>query len=260
MAVALARAGFDLVLTARTVHEGEEREHSSTVAASDTRPLPGSLSTTADTVSAAGGEVLVLPADLLNRESLRDLVARAEEAWGEIAVLVNNGRYVGPGQLDHILDTPLEILDRHLEANVMAPVALIQAVLPGMLRRGGGRIINLTSPAGFDNPPAAAGRGGWGLGYAISKGALGRVAGVVAVELGDRGIIAVNLNPGFIPTERMKLEADRFGFDLTLGDGPETPAAAVAWLATSPAAVALNGQTVDAAVLCDEHALVPAVG
>src|SRR6185437_10834649 len=170
MAVQLAEHGHDLVITARTVQEGESREHSSTVFASDTRPLPGSLSTTAAAIEATGARCLVLPADLFDLASLGALVARVEERWGPIGVLVNNGRYIGPGQVDHFIDTPLEILDRHLEANVMAALVLTRAVLPGMLARGSGRIINISAPAGFANPPGPAGQGGWGLGYAISKG------------------------------------------------------------------------------------------
>jgi NAD(P)-dependent dehydrogenase (short-subunit alcohol dehydrogenase family) len=255
MAVRLGERGFDLVITARTVNAGEEREHSSTVAASDTRPLPGSLSETRAAIEATGARCMVFPADLLDRASLGALAAAVEARWGPVTVLVNNGRYVGPGQLDHIVDTPLHILDRHLEANVMGPIVLIRAIVPGMLACGGGRIINITSPAGFENPPGAAGQGGWGLGYAISKGAFGRIAGVLDVELGDQGIVAVNVNPGFVPTERMKLEAERFGFDLSLGDSPEVAAAAVAWLASDPEAVALRGSTVHAADLCREHDL-----
>src|SRR5919206_4163979 len=70
IAVHLARAGYDVAILARTVNEGEEREHSSTVARSDTSPLPGSLATTAAMIRAADREALVVPADLLDRTSL----------------------------------------------------------------------------------------------------------------------------------------------------------------------------------------------
>src|SRR5690349_25037112 len=93
-AVRLAAAGFDVAVTARTVREGEERDHSSTVRKSDTRPLPGSLSSTADLVEAEGRRALVLPADLLDRASLGAAVATVLERWGSIDVLVNNGRYI----------------------------------------------------------------------------------------------------------------------------------------------------------------------
>ena len=184
IAVHLARAGLDVALGARTVHEGEAREHSSTVKASDTRPLPGSLDATGALVEAAGARALPVSLDLLDRVSLGAAVTTVLERWGRIDVLVNNGRYVGPGHMDRLLDTPVELLDHHLEANVMAPVILTRLVLPGMVERGAGVVINLASSSGRMDPPAPAGEGGWGLGYGMSKGALHRLAGIVAVELG----------------------------------------------------------------------------
>src|SRR5271168_2403541 len=132
IAVHLARAGFDVALTARTVEEGESREHSSTIRKSDTRPLPGSLSATASQVEEAGARALSVPADLLDRASLGRALARVEDEWGGIDVLVNNGRYSGPGHMDQIIDTPLRVLDDHLEANVMAPLVLIKHAMPRM--------------------------------------------------------------------------------------------------------------------------------
>src|SRR5687767_4927783 len=66
----LARAGFDVAITARSVQEGEEREHSSTLKKSKTNPLPGSLQSTAALVEAEGREALLVPADLLDPVSL----------------------------------------------------------------------------------------------------------------------------------------------------------------------------------------------
>ena len=129
------------------------------------------------------------------------VIAAAQGAlaeWGAFDVLVNNGRYVGPGHMDRFVDTPLELLDRHLEANVMAPLALIKEFLPGMLERGSGTIVDISSGAGIHDPTGPAGDGGWGLGYGISKGALHRVAGILALELSERGIRTYNVQPGFI--------------------------------------------------------------
>ncbi len=64
-AVALARAGFDVVLCARSQREGERREHSPTLRSSDTRPIPGSLETTARLVTEEVLVGLVVPMDLL---------------------------------------------------------------------------------------------------------------------------------------------------------------------------------------------------
>jgi NAD(P)-dependent dehydrogenase (short-subunit alcohol dehydrogenase family) len=256
IAVHLARAGFDVALTARTVTEGEAREHSSTIQRSDTSPLPGSLESTAALISDAGARVLTVPADLTDRPSM---IAAAEQVlteWGGVDVLVNNGRYVGPGHMDRFLDTPLTLLDDHLEANVMAPLALTRAVLPSMLDRGAGVIVNLTSSAAYEDPPAPAGDGGWGLGYGISKAGLHRIAGILALELGDQGIRAFNVQPGFIATERIAQDMAGFGFDASTGAPADVVGAVVAWLVTT-ADAAPNGSTVQAQPVCKEHDLLP---
>jgi NAD(P)-dependent dehydrogenase (short-subunit alcohol dehydrogenase family) len=256
-AVHLARAGFDVAVTARTVGEGEAREHSSTVHRSDTRPLPGSLSSTAELVVAAGREALLVPADLLDRASLGAAAATVLERWGGIEVLVNNGRYIGPGHMDRFLETPLELLDKHLEANVMAPLVLLHQVLPSMLERGHGLVADITSSVAWTDPPAPAGQGGWGLGYAMSKAALHRVAGLVQRELDLPGVSLVNIDPGFIATERMAQDMADFGFDASAGAPPDVIGAVVAWLATDPAASEWAGRVVPAQALCHERGLLP---
>jgi NAD(P)-dependent dehydrogenase (short-subunit alcohol dehydrogenase family) len=257
VAVHLARAGFDVAIGARTLHEGEEREHSSTVAKSDTRALPGSLESTAEQVVSAGQRALPVYLDLLDRDSLAAATTAVLDQWGRIDVLVNNGRYVGPGHMDQVLDTPIELIDRHFEANVIAPIILTKLVLPLMVERGAGVIINLASASGTMDPPSPAGQGGWGLGYGASKAALHRVAGMLVVELKDRGIKAFNLSPGFIATERIALDMAEFGFDATKGAPPDVVGAVAAWLVTSPDAADRNGQWVEAQPLCRELGLLP---
>jgi NAD(P)-dependent dehydrogenase (short-subunit alcohol dehydrogenase family) len=260
VAVHLARAGFDVALGARTVHEGETREHSSTVKSSNTRPLPGSLDSTAALVEEAGGRALSVYLDLLDRASLGSSVATVVERWGRIDVLVNNGRYIGPGHMDQFIDTPVELLDKHLEANVMAPIILTQLVLPQMLQRGEGFIVNMTSSAGNMDPPAAAGSGGWGLGYGMSKGALHRLAGILTLELGARGIVAYNLHPGFVTTERMVIDMAEFGFDASTGAPTDVVGAVTAWLVTAPEAKELSGVWIEAQDKCRELGLLPGWG
>ena len=257
IAVHLARTGFDVALGARTLRDGEPREHSSTVATSDTSPLPGSLDSTASLVVAEGRRVLPVYLDLLDRTSLGAAAATVLERWGRVDVLVNNGRYVGPGHMDQLLDTPVELLDRHLEANVMAPVILTRLVLPGMVERGNGVVVNLASGSGTMDPPAPAGEGGWGLGYGMSKGALHRIAGFLAVELGSRGIVAFNLSPGFIATERIAQDMAGFGFDASRGAPPDVVGAVAAWLVTSPEARERNGDWIEAQEVCRDLGLLP---
>ena len=257
IAIELGEAGYDVAITSRTLHEGESREHSSTLKRSDTSPLPGSLDETAELVRATGQRCLVVPADLLDHPTLVTAADTVVEQWGPVDVLVNNARYIGPGHMDLILDTPVRILRDHLEANILAGVVLIKTLVPRMIEKGGGTVINITSGAAYGDPPAAAGKGGWGLGYGASKGAFHRVAGILALETADQGIRAFNVQPGFIATERIQQDMGSFGFDASLG----APAAVVGkvcrWLLESPDADALNGQNIEAQELCSELDLLP---
>jgi len=254
-AVHLAAAGFDVALTARTVREGEEREHSSTLARSNTKPLPGSLSATAALVEERGARALVLAADLLDRASLASAAAALLERWGRVDVVVHNGRYVGPGHMDHFLDTPIELIEKQLAGNLIAPLVLNQLLLPAMVARGGGTVIDITSAAAYGDPAQPAGKGGWGLGYAVSKGAFQRVAGILNAELAERGIRIYNVQPGFIATERIAADMGDFGFS---GGAPaDVVGAVVAWLATSPEAPRYSGRTIEAQFFCHERGLLP---
>jgi NAD(P)-dependent dehydrogenase (short-subunit alcohol dehydrogenase family) len=251
----LARAGYDVAITARTAHDGERREHSSTVRASNTEPLPGSLDATAGLVEAEGRAALAVPADLLDFASLGAAVARVEERWGRIDVLVNNGRYIGPGHMDRLLDTPVDLLERQLQANVLAPLVLCRLVLPGMVARGGGTVVNITSSAGYGDPLSAAGQGGWGVGYGISKAGLHRIAGFLLAEHGADGVRAYNVQPGFVATERMAADMGEFGF--VGGAPPDVVGAVVAWLVEHPAEAPEDGRTVEAQHWCHRLGLVP---
>jgi NAD(P)-dependent dehydrogenase (short-subunit alcohol dehydrogenase family) len=257
IAVELASAGYDVAILARTVHEGEPREHSSTLKRSDTSPLPGSLDTTAELIRAAGRRCLAIPADLLDHESLARAAATVLAEWGKVDVLVNNGRYIGPGHMDHIVDTPVQVLRDHLEANALAPIVLIKKLLPQMIERGGGTIIDITSSVAFEDPAEPAGAGGWGLGYAFSKGALHRIAGVLAVEQRANNVRAFNVQPGFIATERMLQDMGAFGFDASTGAPPSVVAKVCRWLLESPDALALNGTNVEAQDVCRKLDLLP---
>ena len=257
LAVHFARAGFDVAIGARTVHEGEAREHSSTLKASNTKPLPGSLDSTAALVEKEGARALPVYLDLLDRASLGAAVATVLERWGRIDVLVNNGRYIGPGHMDLFLDTPIELHEKHLEANVLAPIILTRLALPQMLDRGEGHVITVTSSAGNTDPPAAAGSGGWGLGYGMSKGAVHRLAGILHLELRDRGIRAYNLHPGFVATERLAADMAEFGFDASQGAPADVVGAVAAWLVTTPEGNQLSGTWIEAQDKCAELGLVP---
>lgn len=254
-AITLARQGYDVALTARTVSEGEAREHSATIHASDTSPLPGSLETTAEAVEAAGGRALVLPADLLDASALEAVADRVVAEWGGVDLLLNNARYVGAGHMDTLLGAPLEVIEKHLQGNILTPLALTKRLLPGMIEQGGGTLVFVTSASGYTDPPAAAGEGGWGLAYGVSKGGAHRIPGILKAEHERDGIRCFLVHPGLTATERVVQDMAAYGFE---GGAPvEVIATVVAWLATSPEADALTGRNIEAQFLCHERGLLP---
>ncbi len=240
-ALALAGAGWDVAVTGRTARRGEGRDDSDT---GEGRPLPGSLEETGESVRATGRRALELVADLHDQDALRAAVGRVEEEWGGIDLLVNNAVDTAPGSMVAVTELTVAQLESKLAANVVAPFVLIQAVLPGMLDRGAGTIVDVTSHTAIADPPGPVGQGGWGVAYAASKAASHRFAPLLAVELGDRGIRAYNLDPGYVETERQLVNAAALGLVGHYSGAPPTvPAAAIVWMADHPEALE-NGQTV----------------
>jgi NAD(P)-dependent dehydrogenase (short-subunit alcohol dehydrogenase family) len=257
IAIRLAQGGFDVAITARTVAEGEQREHSSTVKKSNTTPLPGSLTSTAELIREAGAQVMVHPADLLDRAALGAAAALTVERWGGIDLVVHNARFIGPGHMDLITETPVEVLEKHVQGNALAPLVLTRAFLPAMLNQGQGTIIYITSGAAYHAPPAAAGKGGWGLSYGMSKAAGHAMAGLLNVEYGDQGVRAFNVQPGAIRTERILQDMAEFGFGADFGEPGEVIGEVVHWLATSPEADAYKGKCIEGQEFCYQNNLLP---
>ncbi len=249
-AVALADAGFDVALTARTVHEGEGIDDSDTAG----RSVPGSLDTTAAIVKERGRRALAVPMDLMDRDSLGAAVQHVLDEWGRIDVLVNNAVHTGPGSMLRFEDTSIEMLETKLQANVISQVILIKTVLPHMLERGDGTIINVTSAVAYQDPTAPPGEGGWGASYAMSKGAFHRIVPSLAVEYPTLRFF--NVQPGYVVTERMEVNAKSLGLEGRYPGAPPTvPAAVVAWAASSPDADELNGTTLEAQQLAKRRGL-----
>ena len=255
-AIELANQGYDVAVTARTVNPGEAREHSSTIRESDLSPLPGSLSEVAEAIRDAGAQAMVIPADLLDKVSLGTAANSVLERWGRVDVVVHNGRYIGPGHMDRFMDAPIDLIDKQIQANVIAPLILNKIFLTGMIERGSGTIVNIGSSAGYADPTKPAGEGGWGMGYGVSKGAFQRIAGFLAVELGGQGIHCFNLSPGPIATERIAQDMAKFGI-ANDGAPAEVVAKVVTWLLKDPGAAQLNGGTIEAQHFCHERGLLP---
>jgi len=252
-ALALAGAGFDVAITARTVHEGDGVDDSDSAG----RAMPGSLDTTAGLVEERGGQALEVPMDLLDRASLTAAVDRVLGEWGHLDVLVNNAVHTGPGSMLRFEDTTVEMLETKLAANAVSQVVLIKAVLPHFVERGEGTIVNVTSAVAITDPPAPAGAGGWGSAYAMSKGAFHRLVGILAVEYPQ--LRFYNVEPGYVVTERMEVNAKGLGLDgVYPGAPPSVPASVIAWLASSPEAAELSGQTISAQRFAKQRELHPA--
>jgi len=109
IALALADAGYDVAVAARTVAKGDPTgDHSTSIHIRANRPLPGSLEETASEIEARGREALRLRMDLTDLESVEAACTELLDTWGGVGVIVHNGRHIGPGLMDTILETPID--------------------------------------------------------------------------------------------------------------------------------------------------------
>lgn len=253
-ALELARRGFDLVLTARTVTGRENYEYSSSLKTRATTPLPGSLEATAAEAQALGAATLIAKLDLSVREDWPAAVDAALARFGRIDVLVNNGRYIGAGHMDPFEETPVELIEKMILCNAVAPLHLIKLCLPAMKKQGGGIVIQVTSTAGDRETPQPIGKGGWGLGYSVSKAALNRSVAGLAKELRPYNIAVIGLMPGFVRTERMEIELGQFGFDAAKGLSVENPGRVCAMLASASDPMVFTGRDIYGPTFYAEHA------
>ena len=131
--------------------------------------------------------VTAVPGDVADERHRQALVGATE---GAIDLLVNNASVLGPSPQPVLADYPLGALRDVYEVNLLAPLAIVQHVLPRM--PAGARIINVTSDAAVEPYP------GWG-GYGSSKAALDQLTAILAAELPALRVYAVD--PGDMRTE-----------------------------------------------------------
>lgn len=129
--------------------------------------------------------------DVSDEEAIKRAVAAAEERMGGIDILVNNAGY---GLVGAIEEVSLDEMRAQFEVNVFGPLAVIQAALPAMRARGGGRILNVTSVSGMSA------WGGTGI-YNASKFALTGATLALAQEVAEFGIKVTNVAPGGMRTD-----------------------------------------------------------
>ena len=257
-ALALAEAGFDVVVSARTVHEGDGVAEPNSVRESVTLAVPGSLERTAQEIEERGQRALIVPMDLSDRASVEALPATVLDAWGRIDVLYNNAIFRGVGTLDRIADLTMESMTALMAGNFMHQILLIQQVLPHMVERGSGTIINMVSGSARLDPPGPPGEGGWGILYSASKAAFARVAGGVNAEYRSLGLRAFNVDPGNVVTEARRAAKPDDEYSSGFGSEPaEATGAVVAWLASDAGADKFLGKWIFAPKLCSDLALLP---
>lgn len=255
--LALAARGLDVVVAARTVKEGDGRARGPSVRDEREVPVAGSLEDTAKRIRALGRRALPVRLDLLDAASIDAAVDTAIAEWGHVDVLVNNAIFQGVGLMDRLVDVPLDTFDKILHANVVAQLHLTTRLLPGMIQRRDGVVVNLSSGSGQMDPPGPVGKGGWGFAYSSSKAAFHRMVGILHVEHRDDGIRAFNVDPGYTPTESMRALSGRSDLDERYqGAPPEVAGNVIAWLATNDGAAEWDGKLVNSQRLCRQLGLV----
>ena len=172
----------------------------------------------------AGSRHLVLGgADLANVESTRKAMAAIAMRFGGIDVLVN---VAGGFRWEKIEDGDVDTWDAMYAMNLRSAVVSCKAVLPAMLERGGGRIINIGA--------GAAAKAGLGMGaYTASKSGVQRLTEALAEELKDRHITVNAILPGIIDTPRNRL--DMPSADFTRWVSPAEIASVIVFLASDEA-------------------------
>jgi NAD(P)-dependent dehydrogenase (short-subunit alcohol dehydrogenase family) len=239
-AVALAKAGYRVAITARTLTDGENHDHVGSSVA-----LPGSLEATAKAVESVGGEALCLRGDILEPQSMVAAAQAALKHFGRIDVLFNNAVYQGTGNIEALLDVAEEQLWSIYQGNIFTPLALVKAIVPGMIARESGTVLNMVSHSAFTDPPAAANAGGWGFAYPSSKAALARMGASLRAEHPGKGLRVFNLEPGLVMTDVMRLAGiDDAVIARFKPCSPAAIAAVVSWLADNEPPQAWNPQTV----------------
>lgn len=141
-------------------------------------------------IKRAGGTAEAIAVDITDRTSLAAAVGELIERIGEPDVLINNAGITGP--IGPLWDVDSDEWARTFEVNVVGAFALTRLVLPGMVARGRGRVINITSNAAVYRWPLVSA-------YASSKAALVKLSETLAVETARDGVSVLSFDPGLLP-------------------------------------------------------------
>src|SRR5437899_770453 len=129
IALGLAGAGCHVVIAAKSI--------------ASTEKLPGSIFTVAAEVEALGAQALPVQVDVRDADQVEGMASKTLDRFGRIDVLINNA---GALHWAGILDTPPKRFDLVTDVNVRAAFLCCRAVLPAMIRQGGGHVVNMSPP------------------------------------------------------------------------------------------------------------------
>ena len=177
-----AMEGANVVVTARTVNDGEHY-------------LPGGITQTVQEINQAGGSALAVQADLALQADREKLVKSTQAAFGNVDVLINNAAITYFMPVETFSEKRFQLM---LEVQVRAPFELAQLVLPDMLERGEGRILNISSHAAIHPDKTLPSRGG--TVYGMCKASLERFTTGLAQELYENNIGVNVISPGLVAT------------------------------------------------------------
>lgn len=225
IAEVLASEGAAVACAARTLKEGSHKT------------LEGSLETTVAAIEAAGGRALAIPTDIAEEEACARLIASAKQALGPVDILVNCAavNYLVP-----VKDYPIRRWMSYFAVNLHAPFMLSKMVLPDMIERRGGRIVNVSSvgaigPGRGPYLTAPTGAAAGGTMYGASKAALERFTQGLAQEVYQYGVGVSCVAPSLgVPTPGTIYFKLHTGYDDPHGEPAIMMARAVLLLASEP--------------------------
>jgi 2-hydroxycyclohexanecarboxyl-CoA dehydrogenase len=158
---------------------------------------------TADAIGAAGGSAIAVRADITDTGSVQEAVKAVESALGPVEVAVNNA---GWDDFMPFLDTTEDFWDRILDINFKGALRVTRTVVPGMVERGFGRVVNIGSDAGRVGSSLEAV-------YSGAKGGIIAFTKTLAREVATAGVTANTVCPGPTDTPALRKFADSAGQD-----------------------------------------------
>lgn len=145
------------------------------------------------------GPHAIVTADVTDRDAVRAACAEAVGQLGPVDILVNNA---GFSESSPFLKTEPAAFERHFQVHVVGAVHLTQAVLPSMLERGTGQVINMASTAGLEGTPYV-------TAYVAAKHALVGLTRALALEVEPKGVRVNAVCPGYTDTDMVSGAAQR---------------------------------------------------